>query len=83
MTFADELREWRKDVRQKNACDFFGVPLDTYKAWENGKCEPTELAKKQIRFIIHAHEAGVPTEIYIQYYWRVIKQVAAEIEKRK
>ena len=87
MTFAEELKQWRGQWRggglQKNACDFFGVSIDVYKAWELGRTEPSELAKKQIRMMIQAQHAGVPVEVYIHYYWRVIKQVAAEIELRK
>jgi hypothetical protein len=82
MTFAEELKKWRGNMAQKNACDLFEVPLVTYKAWESGVREPKELAKKQIRFIMQSHTAGISVQILIQHYWRVIKQITAEIKSK-
>jgi DNA-binding transcriptional regulator YiaG len=41
-TFADEVREWRerRGFLQKNAADYLGIPLDTYRAWEGAKTVP-------------------------------------------
>ena len=71
------------DRLQKQVHEMFGVPLVTFQKWEEGVNVPHSLALKQIRWIMGADSAGLPVDIYIQNYERIIKQVAAEIEKRK
>ena len=61
----------------------FGVKLETYKAWENGVNEPPKLSMKHAQLIMAADCVGVPVELYIEHYWRVIKQVAAEMQAKK
>ena len=83
MSFASELVKWRGKRRQKEVNDLLGVPLKTLQSWEQGVSEPVELAKKQARWIMGADSCGLPVHIYIQFYERVIKQVAAEIQNQK
>ena len=86
VTFANELKAWRKrngDMLQKNACDVFGVPLKTLQNWEQGIGFENPLAKEQIRWRMAAVDAGVSVEFYRARYLQVIKQVAAEIQARK
>lgn len=82
MTFSSELKKWRGDRGQKQVNELFGVSLKTYQAWEQGVNVPHELTKKQIRLIMAADEDGVPVHIYAQNYWRIIRIVAAEIQKK-
>lgn len=44
ISFAQKLRAWRKanDWLAKEAADFLGVPIDTYRAWEKGPSKPHE-----------------------------------------
>lgn len=83
MTFSDELKKWRGSDLQKNACDVFGVPIDTYRKWEQGVNTPIGAALKYVRLVMAAKDAGVPVQQYIHNYQSVIKQVAAEIQNRK
>ena len=86
MTFSQELKQWRKlrgDMRQKNACEVLGVPIQTYKTWEQGVYEPSDLAKSGARWHMAAYNEGVSVEIYQLRYLSVIKQVAAEIINKK
>ena len=83
MSLADDLKKWRGIRGQKEVNDIFGVSLGTYRAWEQGVNEPTELAQRQIRFVMQCESNGISPEVLTQHYWRVIKQVAAEIEERK
>jgi len=83
MTFAEEIKRWRGELRQKNACDIIGVPLVTFKTWEQGVSEPKDLAKCEVRWRMAAFQKGVPVEVYKLRYLSVIKQVAAEILDRK
>ena len=58
MAFKDELRTWRGTLLQKEAADRLDVPLDTYRAWENGKGEPhktpsmNEILERMKRFLV-------------------------------
>ena len=60
-----------------------GVSLETYKKWEQGRAEPTELAKEGIRLRMAASDARVSVEVYRLRYLSIIKQVADEIRARK
>jgi len=82
MAFCDELKKWRGGRLQKQVNELFGVSLKTYQAWEQSVNTPHELGLKQCRWIMGADAAGVPVHIYIQNYYRIIKQVAAEINAR-
>ena len=83
MSFAEDLKKWRGTRCQKQVCDFFGVKLETFRAWEQGVNLPSDLARKQIYLIMAAESAGVTLATYMQHYYRAIKQVAAEIQNRK
>ena len=48
MTFAEQLRAWRKKLYQKEAADILQVNIRSYQAWEEGRREPTELAKIEV-----------------------------------
>lgn len=71
MTFAEELKQWRGQVYQKNACEVLGVKLSVYQSWECGRHEPGELAKSHLRWLMKP-----------QHYRDTIIKIAAEIEAR-
>ena len=86
MTFATELKNWRKrngNMLQKNACDVFGVPLKTFQNWEQGMGTEHPMIREQARWRMAAVDAGVSVEFYRAQYIRVIKQVSAEIQNQK
>ena len=86
MTFANELKNWRKrngDMLQKNACDVFGMTLKSYQNIEQGIGPASDLAREQIRWRMAAVDAGVSVEFYRARYLQVIKQVAAEMQAKK
>jgi DNA-binding transcriptional regulator YiaG len=39
-TFAERLKQWRGGLRQKEAAEKLGLPLPTFRKWENGKRTP-------------------------------------------
>jgi len=79
MTFAKELKKWRGDMRQKNACDVIGIPLPTFKAWEQGVNKPNELSICEARWRMAAFKKGEPLQVYKAKYLAIIQQVAQEI----
>ena len=84
MTFSQELKKWRGDMRQKNACDIIGIPLPTLKSWEQGVNEPNELAKCEVRWRMAAYARGESLQVYKAKYLQIIQQVVSEIQiKRK
>ena len=83
MTFAEELKNWRGKKFQKEVHEMFGVKIETYQKWEQGVNEPSELAKRQARWIMAAESLGVPLQVYTHHYQIIIKRVAEEIQNRK
>jgi transcriptional regulator with XRE-family HTH domain len=47
-SFAEEVRAWRKsrNFLQKQAAEFLGIPLDTYRTWEHDRGEPHDSPSK-------------------------------------
>lgn len=56
MSFADELKRWRKrmDYTQAEACKLLGANQRTYEAWESGRHEPVPLVQWLVRSTIKA-----------------------------
>ena len=79
MSFKDELLKWRGARCQKQVNDIIGIPLETYKKWEQGVVKPTELAQETVRWKMAADSAGVPVAVYHGQYRAVIMQVVSEI----
>ena len=79
MTFAEELKQWRGTLRQKEIVDLFGVPLVTYQAWERGSREPKDLTKSEMRWRMAAYKKGESVQAYKAKYLQIIQQVVSEI----
>jgi DNA-binding XRE family transcriptional regulator len=58
MTFADELKRWRKrmDYTQAEAAQKLGANQRTYEAWESGRHEPVALLQWLVRSTIKSKE---------------------------
>lgn len=82
MNFDRDLKIWRGKRLQKEVTDIIGVPLETYKKWEQGFTEPSDLAKEQARWRMAADESGVSMQIYKARYFQIIHSVAKEILSR-
>lgn len=82
MTFAQELKIWRGEMRQKNACDIIGVSLPTLKSWEQGVNRPNELTMCEARWRMAAFKNGEPLQVYKAKYLAIIQQVSSEIINR-
>lgn len=52
MPFKMELRRWRKKRTQSVAASLLGVPLDTYRNWEQGRNTPSLLAMVSVLVIM-------------------------------
>ena len=52
ITFRKQLRRWRKNRSQPEAAAMLGVPLATYRNWEQGRNEPTEFVVKTLLEIV-------------------------------
>ena len=50
--FRKQLRRWRKNRSQPEAAEILGVPLATYRNWEQGRNEPPEFAMKSVLDLI-------------------------------
>ena len=79
MDFGQELKKWRGNMRQKNACDVIGIPLPTLKSWEQGVNEPNELAKCEVRWRMAAYTQGESLQTYKSRYLQIIQRAASEI----
>ena len=47
--FNETLRKWRGPMTQEQAAKVIGVPLGTYRNWEQGVREPRGLAKVAVK----------------------------------
>lgn len=56
MTFAKELRRWRKrmDYTQADAANHLGANQRTYEAWESGRHEPVAMVQWLVRSTINS-----------------------------
>jgi DNA-binding transcriptional regulator YiaG len=52
MMFMQELKTWRGKLRQKEAAEKLGVPLSTFRKWEQGKKTPRVFALAELRRMI-------------------------------
>ena len=46
--FKDRLKRWRGKLRQKEAAEVLGVPLETLRKWEYGKRTPKQITLCEI-----------------------------------
>ena len=83
MTFKDDLVKWRGKRCQKEVNDIIGVPLETYKKWEQGAIEPSALARETVLWRMSADSAGVPVDYLKGLYRTTIMQVVSEILNQK
>lgn len=69
MSFAQDLKKWRGNVLQKNACDVFGISLNAFEAWEQGVNEPHELRRKAV------------DEIMLTPAWKHVQKTSSSKQK--
>jgi DNA-binding transcriptional regulator YiaG len=46
--FRKQLRRWRKARSQEECAILLGVPVATYRNWEQGRNEPSDVAMKAV-----------------------------------
>jgi len=59
-TFRKQLRRWRKNRSQQKAAEILGVPLATYRNWEQGRNEPPKFALKTLLEVIRPTKTATP-----------------------
>jgi transcriptional regulator with XRE-family HTH domain len=55
--FKDRLKAWRGKRYQKEAANDLGIPLPTYRKYENGKRTPVKLSMCELERRMKNHES--------------------------